>query len=230
MTQPVNPIDLPQGLPKSPPSDNSSESNHILTPLSAIMQQEQTHSMEELLALVRSTKRTKRKRQGSDAHLPRRPSPPSANAVMLDYGSDSQSLQDESKYSTTPTATKQDMPPPPDSREEGEISDEDDIPLPPPTNASTSFLPPKPQLNGRSSAPVAQAPPVSTTSSYMSLASDLPQQSSIRVNNTQSLSPTFPPQAQNISPWTNWAPTEDHVRPGLRSESNVAFLSHSFER
>ena len=226
-------------LPRPPPSDNSADASRIPTPLSTIMQQQQqkqastmdpsTFSVSSLRALALSTIRPKRKRDDSEAHnVSRRSSTQSPTAVTLDYGSDSNSKspQDEVQEQST-SSSKQEMPPPPDSREEGEISDEEDIQSPPPMKTSIRMPPPEPQHVIQAVPSTPQVPPVSTTSSFMSLASDLPQQSVIRVN-PQPQSPVPTMQGQEPNPWSNWVPTKDHVRPGLRSESaGFLYFPHS---
>lgn len=233
-------IDLPRPLS----SDITSDNNRIPTPLSVIMQQQQQQkqqqqqqtsttdpsviSVSSLRALALSTIRPKRKREVSASEaLPasRRSSTQSPAAVTLDYGSESRDPQDETLYQTSPT-TQNTMPPPPDSREEGEISDEEEIQSAPPIKVDVRMPPPESLYTGQASPSKSKVPPISTASSFMSLASDLPQQSVIRVNH-QPQSPDLAMQDQELSPWANWVPTKDHVRPGLRSESAGFHADHS---
>jgi hypothetical protein len=212
--------------PISPP-DGSDASSRVPTPLTVVMQDVKSAketpaiSVSSLRALALSTMRTKRKRGEAAggtqlAHtLPPRPmSIVNTNTVTLDYGSD---VQDNNATPvTTPTTVELTPVDKPvqmsgESREEGEISDEEDMPISPLVTPHT-----RERSNTVASGTMPQPPPDSSTSSFMSLGSDAQQPSLVRFSG-QLPTTTFS-ASPDSNTWSSWVPSPDHVRPGLKSK------------
>ena len=186
-------------------------------------------SVSSLMALALSTLRTKRRREGTPSQQvpakltnPRDSAVP--NSVFLDYGSETNDLPDSSQ--SPPSSSKdspkdtQDNNQPSKSqaaeelREEGEISDEEapSVAPTPPSSRETQKLRSHPQELPTS---VISTPVMSSRKIY-------PQKSPQVVHGeytTRNIVPSATAQPHN--PWNDWIPSQNHVRPGLKSESLI---------
>lgn len=201
---------------------SSSHVQTLATP-PAVSSQSLFDSISSLRALALSTLRAKNRRENTGPHsaptisMPSRPAPPDGNNIFLDYGSESKEDQAEpnSAVSTMDTSSSDDKetiiqkPADLESKEEGEISDEE--------TRSPSIASSSAPVNGAKDSSSFRRPSFSHTGTIVSPSTHGDAQWSSSTAYLER-SPKPSQARSNTDIWSNWVPAADHVRPGLNSE------------
>ncbi|EJC97842.1 uncharacterized protein FOMMEDRAFT_23908 [Fomitiporia mediterranea MF3/22] len=215
MTQEFKPMDY---------EDGQAAGHDTSAPLSAAQSGAPSNpvadSVSSLRALALSTLRPKRRKEPAGKrkavptiHPPVRPAAPTENTILLDYGTEASEEQIQAvsldvvagdKFSVDKAAT----PTEDEIKEEGEISDEDPDPLPTSPTSHANDTPASSSFRRPDNLQLTIIGSSTTTNDdrLMSSSSSFNEQAAILSSDS----------LRDYDLWTNWVPTEDEVRPGLR--------------